>query len=116
MKGRTGEIPEPEEAKNLELAMWVEIGRIRLIGTNIDLDSEVIWRGDKLVDYLWRSWKKDLEQRKFSKRQFQQLMRYTTDDVLLWAYDRICWSELLERIMSLINGDLGKAILEGCPL
>jgi len=114
VKPKIGKALEPEDVKNSTLYMWVETGRIRLEGLKSPDDE--VWHGNKLADHLWNSWENELTKRGFAKRQFQQLMRYATDDVLLWAYDRIHWSELLERITSLVDGNVGKAILEGRPL
>jgi hypothetical protein len=113
---KVGPTSEPEEVKNLTLFMWVETGRVRLADLKFDSDSDDVWHGNKLADHLWNSWEKELARRGFTRLQFQQLMHYTTDDVLLWAFERIHWSELVERIMSLVDGDLGKAILDGRPI
>ncbi len=107
---------EPEEIKNMALYMWVEIGRVRLAEIAINPESEDVWHGTQLAEYLWGIWRKDLSKRGFSERLFHQLMRYRTDDILLWAYDRISWGELLNRITRSAEGDLGKAIVEGRPL
>jgi hypothetical protein len=113
MEGKLKIPPEAEDAKNLALYMWVEIGRVRLGDIAFDPDSADVWHGNKLAEYLWTTWESELAKRGFTQRRFMRLMSYTTDDVLLWAYERIPWRELVDKIVELINGPVGKAIIEG---
>jgi hypothetical protein len=39
-------------------------------------------------------------------------MKYLTDDILLWAYDRIPWGVLIDRILKAVEGPIAKQILE----
>jgi len=109
--------PESEDVKNAVLYMWLEIGRVRLgDSTPIDSEREEIWSGKILPEYLWNHWGGELSKKGFTQRKFLRLMKYRTDDILLWTYDRIPWRELVDRIIESMEGPIGKAILEGSPL
>lgn len=106
---------EAEDLKNLILCMWVEVGRARL-GDSITIDSESrdVWDSiNTLPQYLWNAWENELSKKGFTRRNFLRLMRYRTDDLLLWAYDRITWRELVNKVIESIEGPLGKAVVEG---
>lgn len=108
--------PESENVKNTSLYMWLEIGRVRLGDSHaVDPEREDIWSGRILPEYLWDQWKDPLTKRGFTKRSFLRLMKYRTDDILLWTYDRIHWRELINRIIESIDSPIGKAVLEGSP-
>jgi hypothetical protein len=108
---------ESEDVKNAILYMWVEIGKTRL-GDSIPTDPERkgIWSGSTLPEYLWAMWKDELGRKGFTHQKFLRLMKYRTDDVFLWAYNRIPWSNLVARVIESIEGPMGKAIVEGSPL
>lgn len=116
MRERKLKIPqEAEDLKNLLLCMWVEIGRVRL-GNNISVSPEStdVWDSvNKLRQHLWDAWEEELSKKGFTRRKFFRLMKYRTDDLLLWAYDRIPWKEFMDRVIESIEGPMGKAILEG---
>lgn len=108
-------VPEEDEnLKNLLLYMWVEVGRTRL-GDCVALspDSAEVWDSvNKLPQDLWEAWKDDLAAKGFTRSKFLRLMKYLTDDMLLWAYDRIPWGEFIDRILKAIEGPIAKHILE----
>ena len=108
-------IPKEEEIlKNLILSMWIEVGRVRLGDQMpVNLDSPELW--DSLTTFtqsIWDSWKDDLEEKGFTKKKFFRFMKYLTDDILLWAYDRISWGELVDRIRKAIEGPIAKDMLD----
>ena len=108
-------IPKEDEIlKNLVLSMWVEVGRVRLGDQMpVNLDSPEVW--DSVTTFaqgIWDSWKDDLEAKGFTKIKFFRFMKYLTDDILLWAYDRISWGELVDRIRKAIEGPIAKDILD----
>ncbi len=108
---------ESEAVKNVVLFLWVEVGKARL-GDSIPADPERkdIWSGSTLPEYLWDIWKDELGKKGFTHQKFLRLMKYRTDDMLLWVYDRIPWRELVDRIIESMEGPIGKAIVEGSPL
>ena len=106
---------EDENLKNLLLYMWIEVGRVRL-GNHMTVtpDSVEVWESiNNLPRYIWESWKDDLTAKGFTRGKFLRLMKYMTDDMLLWSYDRIPWVELIDRILKAIAGPIAKDILEG---
>lgn len=108
-------IPKEDEIlKNLILSMWVEVGRVRLGDQMpVNLDSSEVW--DSVTTFaqsIWDSWKDDLEAKGFTKIKFLRFMKYLTDDILLWAYDRLSWGELIDRIREEIEGPIAKDILD----
>lgn len=108
---------ESEDVKNTVLYMWIEIGHARLgENTAIDPERKDIWSGSTLPEYLWNIWKDELSRKGFTHHRFLRLMKYRTDDMLLWSYDRIPWRELVDRIIESIEGPIGKAIVEGSPI
>ena len=108
--------PESEHVKNTALYMWLEIGQTRLGDSPaIDPEREDVWSSKILPEYLWDQWEDELSKKGFTKRKFLRLMKYRTDDILLWTYDRIHWRELIDRIVESMDTPIGKAILEGSP-
>ena len=109
-------IPEEnEKLKNLFLYMWVETGRIRLGGhMTVTPDSAEVWESRNAIpQYIWDTWKDDLTKKGLTRDKFLRLMDQLTDDQLLWAFDRIPWGELIERILKTIEGPIGKDLIEG---
>jgi len=106
--------PEVEDAKNLILYMWVEIGHARLgDSVAVEPDSTDVYNSiNMLSQYLWKAWENELSKKGFTRRKFLRLMRYRTDDVLLWAYDRIPWRKFMVRVIESIEGPMGKTIVK----
>jgi hypothetical protein len=105
---------EAEDLKNLLLSMWVEIGRVRLGDAATDPDSPELWTaGDKVAGQMWEEWSGVLTPRGFTRRKFIHFMKHRTDDLLLWSHNRITWNELIDRIISLIDGPIGQLAIQG---
>ncbi|MCK4582545.1 hypothetical protein KAU18_04450 [Candidatus Bathyarchaeota archaeon] len=101
----------PEESKDIKkfiLAVRLQFDE----SSSINWDSLAVWSGNRIPQYLWSQWKTDLTKRGFSWQKFLRLMKYRTDDAILWAYDRISWPELVEKVIESIEGPLGKALAE----
>ena len=106
---------ENENLKNLLLYMWLEIGRVRL-GSHMTVtaDSVEVWDSvNMLPAYIWDAWQDELTKKGFTRMKFLRLSKYLTDDMLLWAYDRITWGELIDKILQTVDGPIGKDIVEG---
>jgi hypothetical protein len=99
---------EPMTLKNALSALRLELEK----KTSIDWDSTTVWAGNKLQQYIWENWKKDLMDQGFSWPKFLKLMRFNTDYAILWLYDKVSWEDFLNKIKASIEGPLGKAITE----
>jgi transposase len=97
---------EPQDIKDYILRLR---SRMEPSG-GIDWDPLLVWAGNKIPQYLWNHWKRELSERGFTWQKFLRLLRYRTDDAILWAYDRITWESFIERIVESIDGPLGKAL------
>ena len=105
---------EAEGLKNLLLSMWVQIGRVRLGNSATDPDSPELWSaGDKIAKQIWHEWSGPLTMKGFNRRKFIHLMKHRTDDLLLWSFNRLSWGELIERIISSIDGPMGQLAIQG---
>ena len=100
--------PEPIEVKDFILALRSQLGRT----STINWDSMAVWAGNKIPQYLWSYWRNELSKKGFTWQSFLRLMKYRTDDAILWAYDRITWREFLDKVLEAIEGPFGKALLE----
>ena len=105
---------EAEDLKSLLLSMWVEIGRVRLGNAATGPDSPELWdAGDKIAGQIWEEWSGVLTMRGFTRRKFIHFMKHRTDDFLLWSFNRITWNELIDRIISSIDGPIGQLAIQG---
>ncbi|MFQ6075347.1 MAG: hypothetical protein ACE5Z5_04325 [Candidatus Bathyarchaeia archaeon] len=107
--------PEPKEIQKFILALRSDLGP----SGGIDWDSLAVWAGNKIPQYLWNSeikpqylWKRELKKRGFTWQKFLRLMKYRTDDAILWTYGRISWNDFVKKVIESIEGPLGKAIVE----
>jgi len=70
----------------------------------------IVWVGNRIQSYLWGAWKDVLKKEGFTWQRFLKMMRYRTDDALLWIQSKITWDEFVKRITESVEGDLGKRI------
>lgn len=89
---------EPKEIKDLirlvRTRMGGEIGK-----NNIDYDSFSVWSFNRLPKYLWEQWKDELKERGITWQRFLKILRLHTVDMVEWAlYDRLGWTDLIEKI------------------
>jgi hypothetical protein len=100
--------PEPIEVKNFILAVQSRLGK----NNTVNWDSTAVWAGNKVPQYLWSYWRNELTKKGFTWQKFLMLMKYRTDDAILWANNRITWGEFANKILGAIEGPFGKALLE----
>ena len=101
----------PDESKDVKkyiLALRSQLGDSK----TINWDSMAVWAGNKIPQYLWSEWRTDLTKRGFTWQKFLRLMKYRTDDAILYVHDRISWKEYVEKIIDSIEGPLGNALVE----
>jgi len=99
---------ESYEIKNFILAVRSQLDK----NTMINWDSMAVWAGNRIPQYLWSAWRNELTKRGFTWQKFLRLMKYRTEDAILWAHDRISWMEFVEKIIESIDGPLGQALVE----
>lgn len=78
----------------------------------IDWDSLSVWYGNKIPQYLWNSWKSELKKEGYNWQKFLKLMKYRTDDTILWVSGSISWEDFMNRVVDSIEGDVGEIVLE----
>ena len=87
---------------------------MRLGNAATEPDSPELWSaGDKIAEQMWQEWSGPLTTRGFTRRKFIHLMKHRTDDLLLWSFNRITWEELVDRIISSIDGPSGQLAVQG---
>lgn len=105
------ELKIPEESK--EVKKLIKALRSQLGESNtINWDSLSVWYGNKIPQYLWSFWRNELTKRGFTWQKFLRLMKYRTEDAILWVYGRISWKEFTEKVLESIEGPLGRALVE----
>ena len=101
----------PEESK--EIRKFILMVRSQLSEDNtINWDSLAVWAGNKMPQYLWSFWRNELSKKGFTWQKFLRLMKYRTDDMILYVYNRISWEEFVSKVIDSIDGSLGKALVE----
>jgi len=92
----------------------LEVKRLLGVSGSIDWDSLAVWYRNIVPSYLWSEckWREILIREGFTWQSFLKLMKYRTDDILLWVRGEIGWEELVERILRSLRGPLGD-ILRG---
>jgi len=76
----------------------------------IDWASLNVWFGNQLPKYLWREWKGELKRVGFNWQKFLKILKYRTDEIILWSSDKTSWENLVGEIIKLINSPLGEEI------
>lgn len=79
-------------------------------GSRIDWESTAVWMGNSLPKHLWEVWKSELEQNGFTWQKFLKLMKYHTEDIILWANDKASWKEFVKKVCVSLEGPLGEMI------
>lgn len=102
-------IPEgSKEVKKFIQAVRSQLGE----SDTINWDSLAVWAGNRIPQYLWSKWRTELKKRGFTWQKFLRLMKYRTDDAILWTYNRISWTDFVEKVIKSIEGPLGTALAE----
>lgn len=99
---------EPDEVKKKILDLRETLDS----DERIDWDSLSVWYGNRIPQYLWNSWKDELREKGYSWQKFLRLMKYRTDDAILWARGSISWEDFANRVIESVEGDIGRIILE----
>ena len=99
---------EPKAVKDFIHSVRSQLGT----SNTINWDPFVIWAGNKIPQYLWGSWKHDLRKEGFNWQIFLRLMKFRTDDAILWVYERISWEEFVRKVIESLEGPLGEALIE----
>lgn len=98
---------EPTEIKE-----WMKnIHKTIYNGPGVNWPPAVVWAANRLPKYLWDHWKDELKSRGYTWQLFMRVMRYRTDNVLLWYYGSISWEELADTIIELMEGPVGKNLV-----
>ena len=105
------ELKIPEDSK--EVKKFIQAVRLQLgESSTINWDSLAVWAGNRIPQYLWSQWRTDLKKRGFTWQKFLRLMKYRTDDAILWTYNRISWTDFVKKVIESIECELGKALVE----
>jgi len=76
----------------------------------IDWASLNVWYGNQLPKYLWHEWNNDLKKVGFNWQRFLKILKYRTDQIILWSNDSMSWEAFVKEIIKLINSPLGENI------
>ena len=95
--------PEPDEIREKILAKIVR-------WHSVDNDSMAVWYGNMIQRHLWSFWKDKLKLEGFTWQKFLKLMKFRTDDAILWVKNKISWEEFVKRALDSLNGPLGEII------
>lgn len=99
-----GRLPVPEEPKQIK--EWMKKNEEHIGSLTIPKrkrDALVVWYGNKLPQYLWNNWKKELRIEGFTWQNFLTLMRFSEEEVVLWYQNKLPWEELVKKIIKLIK-------------
>jgi len=93
-------LDEPMEIKEFIRKVRADLG-----GDNsIDSDTLAVWTFNKLPKYFWDNWKAELKEMGIKWQLFLKVLKMHTDDFIKWAlYDKMEWSEVVERLSSTIE-------------
>ena len=65
-------------------------------------DALVVWYGNKLPQYLWNSWKRELRVKGFTWQKFLTMMKFYEEDVISWYRGQLSWENLSKKIIKLL--------------
>jgi hypothetical protein len=102
-------LDEPAELKKQIIKIKATHGS----GSRIDWDSVAVWLGNSLPKYLWEGWKNELGEKGFTWQKFLKLMKYRTEDIILWVNDKISWADFMGRVTCSIDGPFSEMIRGG---
>lgn len=97
---------EPTEIKKQILELRDRLGP----GNEIDWNSLAVWYGNRIPQYLWNTWKEELEKKGFTWQKFLKLLKYRTDDAFLWVAGKMPWGGFMEKVLESLEGPLGEMI------
>ena len=93
-------IGEPMHIKNRIKQMSEAV----CFSNDADCHKVVVWSNNELAKYLWDAWSSELKEYGYSWQKFLKVLKLMTGDIVLWAVkDSIAWSELLNRITSILK-------------
>jgi hypothetical protein len=100
--------PEPVEVKKYILEAKSMLGK----ESDIDWEPLAAWAGNKIPSYLWKDckWKNILTAEGFTWQSFLRLLKYRTEDMILWMNGHITWVKFVEVFKKSINGPLGQSL------
>jgi len=82
-------------------------------GKEWDVDSIVLWFGNKLPSYLWREsgWSKQLKAEGYNWQSFLKILSLHKKEMIKWSRNAISWKEFLVKIQETIKDPVFKKIL-----
>jgi len=80
-----------------------------------DIDSLVLWFGNRLPSYLWKDgkWSQPLKAEGYSWQSFLKILSLHKKEMIQWSRDAISWKELLLKIQDTIKDPVFKNIILG---
>ena len=77
-----------------------------------DIDSIVLWFGNKLPSYLWRDggWSKPLKAEGYNWQSFLKILSLHKKEMIKWSRDAISWKEFLAKLQETIRDPVFKKI------
>jgi len=84
-------------------------------GREWDIDSIVLWFGNRLPSYLWKDggWSKPLKAEGYSWQSFLKILSLHKREMIRWSRDAISWREFLLKLQDTIKDPVFKKILLG---
>ncbi len=101
----------PKEPKKIKTLIKSLKKKTSSDSTTIDFTSLNVWFGNQLPKYFWQEWKNKLKPAGFNWQKFLKILKNRTDQMVLWADDKILWREFVKEIIRLVNGPLGEQIV-----
>jgi len=93
-------LDEPLDIKEFIRRVRADLGG----GNSIDRDALAVWTFNRLPKYLWDNWKAELKEMGIRWQLFLKVLKMHTDDFIKWAlYDKMEWSEVVERVSSTLE-------------
>jgi hypothetical protein len=92
--------PEPVELKREAKAQKK--------GTDWNMDSLVLWSGNRLPSYLWNEgeWDEIFKREGCDWQCFLKVLSWHKREIIEWARDGISWGELINKIEDFTEGPL----------
>ncbi len=78
--------------------------------TGIDWNSQAVWFRNGIPKHLWQQWKNELQTKGYTWPKFLRIMRYRTDDAILWLHNKQTWKEYVEKVSEALDGPLGDIV------
>ena len=78
-----------------------------------DVDSLVLWFGNKLPSYLWKEggWSKPLKAEGYNWQSFLKIISLHKKEMIKWSKDTLSWRDLLQNIQETIMDPVFKKML-----